>query len=618
MAIQNAVNLIATGILCHDGSGSFSGRTLTGTSDFIDVTNGSGVSGNPTVDIAANFKATGKEGWNGSIIETPDITVSSNGSTVTLSIEQNGGGDLTVVFSDGYYTWDTTPADTVTLTAGSDTSPSLNYVYFLQSSKTLTASTVGWPSAEYAPIGTFLIQSAASVQTYEPYKVHQWTDHVVNTTDEGHIGHLNYWIRSQPATYIDGVNQSYTITSNAGSADNVIFETASGNVLQLHPHAFPAFSAPVDYYVVNDNSTPYNRVTDLNGLLTDSGGSSMSGRYFSLVIWGCVSEDTGQCKLFVNLPSGSYTNQTGVEDDSDRYANYTIPSEFTGTGFLISEWKLQHQTTASGTWTSIDEIDLRGLFPTLVAGGSATGAVEFPDNTFRIFDEADDTSKIAFVADNISTSTVRSITVPDQDVDLTPTTGTFQGSDGDLTALSALASTGMLARTAADTYALRTITAGTGITVANGDGVSGNPTISVTNSGNIQVATVQLTAAQIKDLHNTPITIVSAPGIGNVTIVHQWAMKMNVGSEVFTGGSNLSLYYTDKNTQNIGREILDSVVQAAADTWGQATLETSPEFLNSDAENAAVVIQPVSTAFAGNASNDGTLDVWVWYSTLTP
>lgn len=47
----------------------------------------------------------------------------------------------------------------------------------------------------------------------------------------------------------------------------------------------------------------------------------------------------------------------------------------------------------------------------------------------------------------------------------------------DLTALEALASTGIVVRSAAATYSLRTITGGTGIAVTNGDGVSGNPTV---------------------------------------------------------------------------------------------------------------------------------------------
>jgi len=117
---------------------------------------------------------------NGAFLDSPAITVTSNGTVITLSAEKSGGGDCRVVFSTGVYTWDTTPADTVSLTAGSDTSPQINYIYLPESTKTLTASTTGFPSSssEYAPIATVLCQSAASLQTDGAYKVHAWTDHM--------------------------------------------------------------------------------------------------------------------------------------------------------------------------------------------------------------------------------------------------------------------------------------------------------------------------------------------------------------------------------------------------------------------------------------------------------
>lgn len=59
---------------------------------------------------------------------------------------------------------------------------------------------------------------------------------------------------------------------------------------------------------------------------------------------------------------------------------------------------------------------------------------------------------------------------------------TVQGYDADLAALAALSGTGLIARTGAGTVAARTLTGpAAGITVTNGDGVSGNPTLALAN-----------------------------------------------------------------------------------------------------------------------------------------
>jgi hypothetical protein len=55
-----------------------------------------------------------------------------------------------------------------------------------------------------------------------------------------------------------------------------------------------------------------------------------------------------------------------------------------------------------------------------------------------------------------------------------------QALDSDLTAIAGLSSAGIVTRTGDGTAAARTLTAGTGISVTNGDGVSGNPTVSAT------------------------------------------------------------------------------------------------------------------------------------------
>ena len=66
-----------------------------------------------------------------------------------------------------------------------------------------------------------------------------------------------------------------------------------------------------------------------------------------------------------------------------------------------------------------------------------------------------------------------------------------QAYDADLGALAGLSSNGMIARTGAGTASVRTITAGAGISIADGDGVAGNPTITSTDVlQNVSAATI--------------------------------------------------------------------------------------------------------------------------------
>ena len=356
--------------------------------------------------------------YNGAALDSPDITVSEAGGVVTLSVEKSGGGNIDVLFSTGVETWVCAP-DTVVLTAGSDISPTLNYVYFLASTSTLTAA-ASWPSAvEFVPIATVLCQSAASIGTYGPYKVHAWTDHLSGSDSMGHLAHVNHWIRHQPATWESGVALTPTITSNGGAVDNVDIATSAGVILQLHDHAFPAFDTGGSsvVYVMNDFNTAYNRITDLNAANEDDAGNAIAtNQHINLVVWGVVSEKSGDCKLFVNLPSGFHGNSAiDAKTDAEKLSNYTIPSSYRGTGFLIARLTLKYTAVASGTWSVVETLDLRAQG---AIGGTGVGQVEFADNIFRIQAVADPTKQVDFDASAITTATKRTITMPDANVDL--------------------------------------------------------------------------------------------------------------------------------------------------------------------------------------------------------
>ncbi|RLB61377.1 MAG: hypothetical protein DRH08_14025, partial [Deltaproteobacteria bacterium] len=368
---------------------------------------------------------------NGATYKTTDIDVTSDGTTVlasvTLGASVGGPGDFDVILDTADFTYDST--QTVALTTGSDTNPVLNYVYIIDvaGTATLAASITDFPSTEaYSPVMTTLIQSATGVQSYLPYKSHAWTDHI---SDEhtGHMAHINKWVRNQDATWLSGGGCIVNITTNGGSADNIEVETSAAEVLQLHQQTYQPHGTTTDRgFVVNDFTTPYRITNDFNNLLTDSQGNSMSASRFNIVVWG-VSSGDGQCKMMCNLPLDSDNKDVDAIGDLNDYADYTIPHDFKGVGFLIARLTFRHTTASGGTWTLLQNESLLGKIPNVSAGGGSIGIndTEFVDTEFRIDSAADVTKQLAFDVGGITTSTTRTITMVDSDIDLTPATGTY-------------------------------------------------------------------------------------------------------------------------------------------------------------------------------------------------
>lgn len=362
---------------------------------------------------------------NNLILSRFNMAVTSACAVVTATITAIccGATDIAGIISGAKALISVCPAPSVALTAGTNTSPTLNYVYF-NTCLVLTASTSGYPTTNFIPVGTVLVQSAASVATDGAYKVHQWSTNFDGCLD--YFQHIGFWIRNQSATWLSGGTTCVTITTNACTLDNVNFCTTAGQMLQLNQQCFPAFntSTGTNVYVTNHPCGAYTKVTDLNALLTDSCGVSMSGKRFSFVLWISQSESSCDSKIFLNLPSGSYTSDTTAISDNNKYSNYSIPTAFKGTSFLVARLTFRHQTTGNGTWTLVDNEDLRGQLPSIVAGGSAGLSSEFLDSNFAIRDNTNGTKVAKFEASGISACTTRTFTFPDANATLVGTATT--------------------------------------------------------------------------------------------------------------------------------------------------------------------------------------------------
>ena len=361
--------------------------------------------------------------WNGTALVNFDLTVTEAGGVITGNLEKTGTGDIDVRFSTGRFTIDTTPAATVTLTAGTATVPQINHIYIPITTKLLTAKTStyleDWPSGEHVPIAIVILRTAAITQTDGAFGNQNINNRPENeaSNDQGWIQIVGNHLRSLGPKWITGVTPTITIVTNGGAADDVFFANTSGLIRQFNFQTFPALDMQVsdDIHIANRSGAAYTTVSNLNGELSDSTGTSMSGKYFWLTFWGIVNKAGEVSHILCNLPNASYNTQANALADVNGTKVRDIPTDWDNTGFLISETLFRHQPAASGTWTEIQSKTLL-----ILTGGFGGGAIvdpitSFSDAVFDWFNSTDPTKIVDVDLSGLATATTRTLTMPDDD-----------------------------------------------------------------------------------------------------------------------------------------------------------------------------------------------------------
>jgi predicted heme/steroid binding protein len=520
-------NLSTNGIISRTGSGTVAARTITAGTG-ITVSNGDGVSGNPTITLNATLA-----NLSGVVFTslTTNQTLVYNGTnwvnqayttgTVTSIVAGTGlsGGSITTtgtisfdtVWGDARYSRLVEVIDSQTIWSHVSLQNGIDFTPYTTGSAGYP-STLGFAVAFYASTSDSTSGFGRAFALNRSYNTESYFIGSPNTSGVHNGWRLIYHSGNLTLSTLGGVPTTTTLTINGtafdlstnrswsvGTVTSIIAGTGlsggtitGSGTIALTGQALSFHNLATNGIIYRNGATIATRTITGSTFITVTNGDGGSGN--PTITLGTLNLGDLSNVVLTTPASGqvlSFNGTNWVNSAISGGGGGTVTSIATGTGLT------------GGTITTTGTISVVfGTTAGTVAEGNDTRILN-GNTAFGWGNHATVGYLLSSTASTTYVPLTRTITINGTALDLSAnrswsvgtvtsvatgtglTGGTITGTGtisltGQALALHNLATNGIISRTGAGTVAARTITAGTGISITNGDGVAGNPTITST------------------------------------------------------------------------------------------------------------------------------------------